>query len=56
MDKRIKSLLWRTTMMTLAGFINYALQNLGMLELSQGQTVMLGLVLGEVSKYLNSKV
>jgi len=52
--KRLKSFLWRTGMMVLAVTIDIVASNLGMLELNPEVTVLLGLALGEVSKYLNS--
>lgn len=53
--KRIKSLAWRVGSMTLAFFVATLSDNLGMLELSPTATMFLGLVLGELSKYLNQK-
>lgn len=52
--KRIKSLLWRGTMMAAAVLVAYVLENLRLLELSPFWTTALGLVLGEVSKWLNT--
>lgn len=52
--KRLKSFLWRTGMMVLAVTFDIIASNLGMLELNPEVTVLLGLALGEVSKYLNS--
>jgi hypothetical protein len=51
--KRIFSLLWRAGMMGLAVSLAYIAENLSILELSPQITVFLGLILGEVSKYLN---
>lgn len=42
-------------MMVLAGFIDLTLQSLTDLMLSPTTTVVLGLILGEISKYINSK-
>lgn len=53
--KRAKSFMWRGAMMALAVFVTYAMENLDMLELPAVATVLLGLVLGEVSKYLNTQ-
>jgi len=53
--KRIKSLGWRVGAMTLAFFVATLSDNLGMLELNPTATMFLGLVLGELSKYLNKK-
>jgi hypothetical protein len=52
---RIKSLLWRVSMMTIAFFVSAITENLEMLELSGQATVFLGLIFGEISKYLNRK-
>ena len=55
--KRLKSFLWRTGMMGVAAALAFALDNINMLELSPLGTTLLGLFLGEVSKYVreNSK-
>lgn len=52
---RLKSFAWRTGMMTLAMFVDFTAQNVGLFELPPEATVLLGLILGEVSKYLNGK-
>ena len=53
--KRIKSLVWRAGAMALAVFVAALSENIGMLELSPTATMFLGLILGELSKYLNQK-
>lgn len=53
--RRVKSLLWRALMMGLATLVTYIVENLSVLELSPQVTVVLGLVLGEVSKWLNTR-
>lgn len=53
--KRFKSFLWRAGMMFVALFIDWLLENIGLFGLSPQVTVFLGLVLGEISKYLNKK-
>lgn len=53
MSNRIKSLLWRSGMMFLAGFISILSDSLAGFELSPQITVFLGLVLGEISKAIN---
>ena len=55
LKKRIGSLLWRAFMMGFAVALSYIAENLSILELSPQITVFLGLILGEVSKYLNRK-
>ena len=51
---RVKSLLWRTGMMFLAGSVDLVLASLGDMNLPNGATIILGLALGEVSKALNN--
>lgn len=53
--KRLKSLLWRAGMMTIAFFVQFLLENLKVLELDPTLTTVIGLGLGEVSKWLNTK-
>jgi hypothetical protein len=53
--KRLKSFAWRLGMMLLAVALDFTAKNLGDFEMSDEITVILGLVLGELSKYLNSK-
>lgn len=53
LTKRLKSFLWRLGMATLAFIVSWILSNLELLELGTTTTMVLGLLLGEVSKYLN---
>jgi hypothetical protein len=53
-NKRVKSFLWRTGMMCLAVVIVEAINILPSLELAPGITVLLGLILGEISKMINN--
>ena len=55
LKKRGQSLLWRVGMMALALSVNWAMENLGLFGLPNQAVVVLGLVLGEVSKWLNTK-
>ena len=55
-NSRVKSFLWRSGMMFLAGGIDVILSLHTELDLSQGSTVVLGLILGEVTKHINNKV
>ena len=55
LKNRLKSLAWRVGMMTVAVCIQFAIENAAELNISPLVTVLLGLVLGEVSKYLNAK-
>jgi hypothetical protein len=43
-------------MMVLAAFVDAVLANLNMLQLTGVEVVLVGLFLGEVSKYLNNKL
>lgn len=52
---RLKSFAWRTGMMVLAAIVAFTLENLDLLELNPQVTVVVGLILGEVSKFLNGK-
>lgn len=52
--KRIKSLAWRSGMMTLAFLLAFLSENIGLLELDPTITMVIGLVFGEVSKALNT--
>jgi hypothetical protein len=54
--KRLKSFAWRTGMMVVAVTADFVLQNLTSLNLTPLAVTMLGLVLGEVSKYLNEQL
>lgn len=53
---RFKSLLWRAGMVAFAAGISWVLNNLSMLSLSPTLTVVIGLVLGEVSKQINNNL
>lgn len=53
---RLKSFLWRLGMMVLAFTANYISTNLAGLELSPVATMIIGLLLGELSKFLNVEV
>lgn len=53
---RLKSFAWRLGMMVLAFVANYVSTNLAGLELSPTTTVIIGLVLGEISKFLNTEI
>lgn len=54
-SNRFKSFYWRTGMMVLAVFVTFLSENLADFSFSGQTTVVLGLILGEFSKYLNSK-
>ena len=52
--KRLKSFVWRAAMMGVAAAAAYVAANLDILQLSPTVTAVLGLILGEVSKWLNT--
>lgn len=53
--KRAKSFAWRLGMVTLVFVLEWISGNIGLLELSPQVTMVLGLMAGELSKYLNTK-
>lgn len=53
--KRGKSFMWRGGMMIIALGMDFAAQSLADFNLSPQVIVVLGLILGEISKQLNSK-
>lgn len=55
LKNRLKSFCWRVGMMVMAALIDSILASLDILELRPPWTVVLGLFLGELSKYLNRK-
>lgn len=52
--KRLKSLLWRAGMMGVAAIVTFLSAHLIDLQVSPTVTAVIGLVLGEVSKWLNT--
>ena len=53
---RVKSLLWRAGMMAAVFLVDFTSENIGLFNLSPQVLVVAGLVLGEVSKFLNSNL
>jgi len=53
-NNRVKSFLWRTGMMILAVIIQQVISLVSTLQLDPTVTVVLGLILGEISKSINS--
>lgn len=53
--KRFESFVWRFAMMSIAGIIDFTATNLGLFNLPSNWTVVLGLGLGELAKYFNTK-
>lgn len=52
---RLKSFAWRLGMAVIAFIFAWVAENIGLLELSPAMTGILALVLGEVSKALNTR-
>ena len=52
---RVKSYLWRAGMMAIAAGVTFLVNNISDLQLSPMATGIIGLLPGEVSKYLNNK-
>ena len=52
--KRLKSFTWRLGMAIIAFGVAWTAENLQLLDLSTQVTVVLALILGELSKYLNT--
>jgi len=54
--KRFKSLVWRLGIVSAVFLVDFAIQNLGLFDMPNGISILLGLVLAEVSKFLNSNL
>ncbi len=54
--KRFKALGWRCGMMFVAGGIDIVLNNLAGFNMPNGATIVIGLILGEISKWVNNYV
>lgn len=52
--KRLRSLLWRALCVALIAGIAFLIQSISGLEIPDYLKILLGLILGEVSKYFNS--
>lgn len=55
LQKRLTSFAWRLGMMLLAVTVDFTAQNLGIFEMSPTVVTVLGLVLGEVSKFIKAQ-
>lgn len=53
--KRVKALLWSIAMMVVSVLIAVVAEDIQLLNLPPAVVVLLGLVLAQVSKYLNSR-
>ena len=54
MVKRLKSFAWRLGVVMLVAGVNYVVEQVASVGLSQEWVVFFGLIGGEVTKYLNS--
>jgi hypothetical protein len=54
--KRLKSFGWRLLCVSLIAGLNWAVQNLSGLELPSWAVAVLGLGLGEITKWLNNNI
>ena len=52
--KRFKSFVWRSAVVGLVVALDFISTNLGLFDLPSAIVVTAGLVLGEISKYINS--
>ena len=55
LKNRIKSFLWGAVMMAIAGIVDIIVQELVNVDMGNEKMILLGLVLTQVSKYLNNK-
>jgi len=51
--KRLKSLAWRASAVALVAFLGTVAENLSTLDIPEIYIVVIGLMIGEVTKYLN---
>ena len=54
--KRVKSFMWRVGAMIAVMVVDFAMQNLGLFDIPISVSVVLGLALGELSKFLRSNL
>jgi hypothetical protein len=54
LSARFKSFYWRAGAMLVAGFINVLLESATDLQLSNVTVIVLGLILAEITKFLNT--
>jgi len=54
LQKRIKSFLWRGGAVATVAFLAFITKNIGEFDLPDYAVVVVGLVIGEITKYLNS--
>lgn len=55
LTKRLRSFAWRLGMVLVAVALDFTAKNLADFEISDDYTVVIGLLLGEVSKWITNK-
>ena len=55
LKKRLKSFIWRSAMVLFVVALDFISKNLGLFDISPELVVVVGLMLGEISKELNNK-
>lgn len=53
-SKRLKSFLWRGGMVILIAVVDYVGENIGIFDLTPQAVTFIGLIAGEISKWLNT--
>lgn len=53
--KRLKSFMWRFATMAVAITVSFLADNLNLFHVSGETAVVLGLILGEITKYMNNR-
>lgn len=53
--KRLKSFMWRFATMAVAITVSFFADNLDLFHISGEVSVVIGLILGEITKYMNNK-
>ena len=56
LNNRMKSFYWRSGMMFIAAFLDIAVETLTTLAIPTEVVVILGLIFGEVSKYIRNRI
>lgn len=56
LSKRLKTFLWSLGWMIVAACIDFALENLGLLNMPGEVTIVIGLILTQVSKFVKNLI
>lgn len=54
LKKRISSFLWRGGAIAVVAFLSFVVKNIGEFNLPEYIVVIVGLIIGEITKYLNT--